>query len=151
MGPKSDLVTRAPSSPDSAAMNGRERQLRTCCACVAAACLLSTSSASDAQTAVSPRMSFADMDKMSAVKGWNIAFPSFGDTFLQDYGGWRSGLGSFGIGLIQYNSTRFQANLLDTPREGPRVNPFYESAQNYWGQGASFANFSVIVLTYDLS
>src|SRR4029077_8468455 len=36
-------------------------------------------------------------------------------------------------------------------REGPQFNPFYESAQNYWGQKPSFANFSVMVLTYDLS
>ena len=99
----------------------------------------------------SRRWSFADMDKMSAVKGWNIGFPSFGDTFLQDYGGWRSSLASVGIGLIEYNLTRFQVNLLDTPREGPRFNPFYESKQNYWGQKPSFNNFSVLVLTYDLS
>ena len=91
------------------------------------------------------------MDKMSGVKGWNIGFPSFGDTLTQDHGGWRSSLASAGIGLIEYNLTRFQANLLDTPREGPRFNPFYQSAQNYWGQSPSFNNFSVVVLTYDLS
>ena len=91
------------------------------------------------------------MDKMSGVKGWNYGFPSFGDTFLQDHGGWRSSLASAGIGLIEYNLTRFQVNLLDTPREGPRFNPFYESSQNYWGQKPSFNNFSVLVLTYDLS
>src|SRR4051812_39033956 len=67
--------------------------------------------------------SFAEMDKMSGIKGWNLTFPSFGDTFLQDYGGWRSGLSSVGIGLIEYNVTRFQTNMLDTPREGPRFNP----------------------------
>jgi porin len=99
----------------------------------------------------SPQPSFAEMDKMSGVKGWNIGFPSFGDTLTQDYGGWRSTLASAGIGLIQYNSERFQANLLDTPREGPRFNQFYESAQIYWGQKPSFSNTNVIVLTYDLS
>ena len=46
--------------------------------------------------------------------------------------GWRSSLASVGIGLIEYNSERFQANGLDTPRESPRFNPFYESAQIYW-------------------
>ena len=91
------------------------------------------------------------MDKMGGVKGWNFGFPSFGDTLLQDYGGWRSSLASAGIGLIQYNLTRFQANVLDTPREGPRVNPFYDSAQIYWGQKPSFNNFSVVVTTYDVS
>src|SRR2546423_771409 len=99
----------------------------------------------------SSQPSFAEMDKISGVKGWNFGFPSFGDTLTQDCSGWRSSLASAGIGLIEYNLTRFQANVLDTPREGPRFNPFYESAQNYWGQKPSFANFSVVVLTYDLS
>jgi porin len=99
----------------------------------------------------SSQLSFAEMDKMSGVKGWNIGFPSFADTFTQDYGGWRSSLASAGIGLIEFNSERFQANVLDTPREGPRFNPFYKSAQNYWGQKPSFANISVPVLTYDLT
>ena len=101
--------------------------------------------------AVSSQWSFAEMDKVFGVKGWNYNFPSFGDTFLQDYDGWRSSLASAGIGLIEYNVTRFQANVLDTPREGPRFNPFYESNQNYWGQKPSFNNFCVLVLTYDLS
>ena len=65
----------------------------------------------EAQAQASSRVSFAEMDKMSGVKGWNFGFPSFGDTFLQDYGGWRSSLSSAGIGLIEYNLTRFQANL----------------------------------------
>ena len=88
---------------------------------------------------------------MFGVKGWNIGFPSFGDTLTQDYGGWRSGLASAGIGLIEYNSERFQTNVFDTPREGPRFNPFYNSAQNYWGQKPSFSNVNVLVLTYDFS
>ena len=100
---------------------------------------------------VSSQLSFAEMDKMSGVKGWNIGFPSFGDTLTQDYGGWRSSLASAGIGLIVFNSARFQANVLDTPRQSPRFNPFYESAQNYWGQKPSFANISTPALTYDLS
>src|SRR5688572_18826469 len=135
------------------AMHGSPACIRTCCACGVAAGLLITLFANDAvaQAQVSSRVSFAEMDKMSGVKGWNFGFPSFGDTFLQDYGGWRSGLSSVGIGVIEYNLTRFQANLLDTPREGPRFNPFYESRQNYWGQNPSFNNFSVLVLTYDLS
>ena len=93
----------------------------------------------------------AEVDKLLGIKGWNLTFPSFGDTFLQDYGGWRSSLASVGIGVIEYNVTRFQTNMLDAPREGPRFNPFYESTQSYWGQKPSFNNFSVLVLTYDLS
>jgi porin len=99
----------------------------------------------------SSQWSFAEMDSMSGIKGWNLTFPSFGDTLMQDYGGWRSSLASVGIGLIEYNITRFQVNLLDTPREGPRFNPFFESKQSYWGQKPSFNNFSTLVLTYDLS
>src|SRR5256885_14767237 len=99
----------------------------------------------------SSQPSFAEMDMVSGVKGWNFGFPSFGDTLAQDYGGWRSSVASAGIGLVEYNLTRFQANVLDTPREGPRFNPFYESAQNYLGEKPSFANYSVVVLTYDLS
>jgi porin len=104
-----------------------------------------------AQEPPTSKWSFADMDKLSAVKGWNITFPSFGDSFLQDYGGWRSNLASVGIGVIEYNISRFQVNLLDTPREGPRFNPFYESNQSYFGQKPSFNNFSTLVLTYDVS
>jgi porin len=103
-----------------------------------------------AETA-SSQPSFVEMDKMSGVKGWNIGFPSFGDTLTQDYGAWRSSLSSAGIGLIQYNTDRFQANVLNTPRESPRFNPFYDSAQVYWGQKPSFSNANVLVLTYDLS
>ena len=135
-------------------MYGCWRRLRKCCARGAAACLsLITLSATDAvaQAQASSRISFSEMDKMSGVKGWNFGFPSFGDTLAQDYGGWRSSLASVGIGLIEYNLSRFQANVLDTPREGPRFNPFFESTQNYWGQKPSFNNFSVAVLTYDLS
>ena len=96
-------------------------------------------------------MSFAEMDEVLGVKGWNYAFPSFGESVMMNYGGWRSSLASAGIGLIEYNVTRFQVNVLDTPREGPRFNPFYESAQNYWGQKPSFHDISVLALTYDLS
>ena len=76
---------------------------------------------------------------------------SFTESVTQDYGGWRSSLASVGIGLIEADITRFQANMLDTPREGPRYNPFFESTQTYWGQKPSFYDLSVMVLTYDLS
>ena len=111
----------------------------------------SAATASDNLTAASSQWSLAEMDKVLGIKGWNYNFPSFGETVTLDYGGWRSSLASAGIGLIEYNITRFQANMLDTPREGPRFNPFYESTQNYWGQKPSFHDFSVLVLTYDLS
>src|SRR6476469_6635725 len=127
-------------------MCSRSRARSAVSAAVGAAALFAS-----LRSGATSQTSIAEMDKMSGIKGWNLTFPSFGDTFLQDYGGWRSSLSSVGIGLIEYNVTRFQTNMLDTPREGPRFNPFYESAQSYWGQKPSFNNFSVLVLTYDLS
>jgi porin len=90
------------------------------------------------------------MDKVLGLKGWNYNFPSFGETVTLDWGGWRSSLASLGIGLIELNITRFQTNMLDTPREGPGFNPFFKSNQNYWGQKPSFADLSGVALTYDL-
>ena len=107
--------------------------------------------ASDNLTAASSQWSLAEMDKVLGIKGWNYSPPSFAESVTLDYGGWRSSLASAGIGLIEANITRFQANMLDTPREGPRYNPFYESTQSYWGQKPSFHDISVLVLTYDLS
>ena len=107
--------------------------------------------ASNNLTAASSRWSLAELDKVLGIKGWNYAPPSFTESVTQDYGGWRSSLASVGIGLIEANITRFQANMLDTPREGPRYNPFFESTQSYWGQKPSFHDVSVLVLTYDLS
>ena len=107
--------------------------------------------ASNNLTAASSRWSLAELDKVLGIKGWNYAPPSFTESVTQDYGGWRSSLASVGIGLIEADITRFQANMLDTPREGPRYNPFFESTQTYWGQKPSFYDLSVMVLTYDLS
>ena len=107
--------------------------------------------ASDNLTAASSQWSLAEMDKVLGIKGWNYAPPSFAESVTLDYGGWRSSLALAGIGLLEANITRFQANMLDTPQEGPRYNPFYESTQSYWGQKPSFHDISVLVLTYDLS
>ncbi len=78
------------------------------------------------------------MDRVLGIKGWNYAPPSFAESVTLDYDDWRSSLASVGIGLIEYNVTRFQANVLDTPREGPRFNRFYDSAQSYWGRSLRF-------------
>src|SRR6266568_2379525 len=60
-----------------------------------------------------PASSPADLDEVYGIKGWNVRY-SFGDTITQDHGGWRSRLASAGMGLIEYNITRFQDNVLDT-------------------------------------
>jgi len=101
--------------------------------------------------AASSQWSLAEMDRVLGIKGWNYAPPSFAESVMLDYGGWRSSLASVGIGLIEYNVTRFQANVLDTPREGPRFSSFYDSAQSYWGQKPSFHDISALALIYDLS
>jgi porin len=111
----------------------------------------SSAQRADNVAAGSSRWSLAEMDKVLGIKGWNYAPPSFAESVTLDYGGWRSSLASVGIGLIEYNVTRFQVNVLDTPREGPRFNPFFESTQTYWGQKPSFHNISVLALAYDLS
>ena len=94
--------------------------------------------------------SLSDLDKIYGVKGWDISFPSFSDTLTQDFGGWRSTMASAGFGVMEYNITRFQSNMLDTPRQGPTFNRFYGSSQTYWGQQPSFSNMSILNLTYDL-
>src|SRR6478609_702909 len=127
-------------------MCSRSRARSAVSAAVGAAALFAS-----LRSGATSQTSIAEMDKMSGIKGWNLTFPAFGDTFLQDYGGWRSSLSSVGIGLIEYNVTRFQANILDTPREGPRFNSFYDSAQSYWGQKPSFHDISALALIYDLS
>jgi len=91
-----------------------------------------------------------DLDKIYGVKGWDIRFPSFSDTLTQDFGGWRSSMASAGFRVMEYNITRFQSNMLDTPRQGPTFNLFYGSSQTYWGQQPSFSNMSILNLTYDL-
>src|ERR1700760_3177361 len=72
-----------------------------------------------------PSRSAADLDKVYGIKGWNIRFPSFGDTLTQDVGGWRSSLASAGFGAIEFNITWLQANMLDNARAGPNSNRFY--------------------------
>jgi porin len=61
----------------------------------------------------------ARLDKVYGTKGWNIPFPSYGDTLLQDYGGWRSKLAESGFGLLAFSTNIFQVNTLTTPNKVP--------------------------------
>lgn len=88
-------------------------------------------------------LSPARFDKTLGLKGWNIPFPSFGDTITQDVGGWRSKLAEYGIGLIEYNATLGAVNMLDTPRSN-------RGTQAYWGQSPSVSDTSIIFMTVDM-
>jgi porin len=85
----------------------------------------------------------ARFDKTLGLKGWDIPFPSFGDTITQDAGGWRSTLASYGIGFMEYNATVMAANMLNTPTSN-------KGQQAYWGQSPSIGDTSVMFMTVDL-
>jgi porin len=90
-------------------------------------------------------------DAVYGLKGWDIGVPSYADTLLQDYGGWRSALASQGLGIFGFNQSLFADNLLDTPRGGPTRNPYYGTNQTYNGQKFSALNTFRVFLTYDVS
>ena len=85
-----------------------------------------------------------DLNKYYRVKGWNIPFPSYKDTILQDYGGWRSTLAKYGFGLTAFDFASNATNLLNTPRSN-------NGQQAYWGQRPSYLNTTYLWLTYDMS
>jgi porin len=91
-----------------------------------------------------PAATAAALDKRYGVHGWNNPFPSFADTLLQDFGGWRSELANYGIGFLDYNITLSATNVLNTPTTN-------NGTQAYWGQRPSVANANNPWLTYDLS
>jgi porin len=91
-----------------------------------------------------PAASAAALNKRYGIHGWNIPFPSYGDTLLQDAGGYRTELAKYGIGFIAWNSTITATNMLNTPTTN-------KGTQAYWGQRFGVANIFNPWLTYDLS
>lgn len=98
------------------------------------------------------------LDAVYGVKGWDIPFPSFADSLLQDDGKWRSKLADYGFGLLVFNPQIFENNLLNSPRNVPVrfpacTNPgaICANQQAYFGQRGSFISTSLAFLTYDLS
>jgi porin len=85
-----------------------------------------------------------DLNKYYRVKGWDIPFPSYQDTILQDYGGWRSTLAKYGFGFTAFDFASNATNLLNTPRSN-------NGQQAYWGQRPSYLNTTYLWLTYDMS
>jgi hypothetical protein len=101
------------------------------------------------------------LDKVYGYKGWNITFPSFADTVVQDDGYWRTRLASYGFGFHSQNSAIFQGNILNTPRRVPRegflpctsANIDYNCAggRSYFGQRPEAYLSGIGLLTYDMS
>jgi porin len=96
-----------------------------------------------ADSATSEDSSPARFDKELGFKGWNIPFPSFGDTLLQDAGGFRSALAKLGVGFLEFNLVVTAVNMLNTPRQS-------RGAQVYWGQRFSAADLSIAFLAVDM-
>lgn len=92
-------------------------------------------------------------DKLYGYRGWDFPFPTYGDTILQNAGGFRSTLAQYGFGFTDYNDVLFSDNLLDHPTTGPGQSlapkPGF-SQQQYFGQQASVVDFDAAYLTYDL-
>jgi porin len=107
-----------------------------------------------------PAMSLDQINAAYGYKGWNIPFPSFADSVMQDVGGFRSALAKEGFGLIVLNAEIVQANMLDTPRKVPSTYPACTSItriggicagnQAYFGQSFGSSYTLQPVLTYDL-
>lgn len=102
------------------------------------------------------------LDRVYGYKGWNIPFPSLGDSLTQDDGHWRTKLASHGFGVNTQNSLISQANVLDRPSRIPKdgypacapANLDYNCAggHSYFGQGGPEVYISGLVfLTYDMS
>ena len=81
-------------------------------------------------------------DKTLRWKGWDIMFPSFGDSLTQDYGGWRSALAQYGIGFLVFNTPQIGYNVLNHSQAG---------AQQYFGQRLGYLSNTNPYLTVDLS
>lgn len=100
--------------------------------------------AAPAPIVAAPINAASQLDAVHLVKGYNIPFPSFGDTLLQDYGGWRDKLASYGFGFTANDIDLMAYNVLNTPRST-------RAQQAYWGQKFSIGNQFFPWLTYDLS
>ncbi len=116
----------------------RSKLRRLIAICSALACSLAAPVPAFADTQVSeppatagvePDSSPARFDANLGLKGWNIPFPSFGDTLTQDVGGFRTALASAGIGFLDFTIPIMALNLLDP---GETAGP-----QEYWGQELS--------------
>jgi porin len=101
------------------------------------------------------------LHRLISIKPWAARLDSIfplGDSLLQDYGGWRSTLAQYGIGLLEYNAQIGSVNMLNTPTAGlgpsnaTSSNPLAgNSRQQYFGQRPGFLDVSLAFLTIDTS
>ena len=86
----------------------------------------------------------ARFDDELAVKGWNLNYPSYGDTLTGDVGGYRSTLARYGIGFESVNIAFLAGNLLNAPRST-------NGELSYEGQSPTAYALFTPVVTIDLS
>ena len=101
------------------------------------------------------------LDAKYGYKGWNVMFPSYGDSLVADDGNWRTNLASHGFGFSVQGSAIFQNNLLDTPGRIPSsgyapcgqnsLNYNCAGGRSYFGQRPSIMVANSAFLTYDMS
>ena len=106
--------------------------------------LTTPSAPSAAAVAQAINNSPARFDDTLGVRGWNLNFPSFGDTISQDYDGYWTALASYGIGFEAINIAFIGQNLLNAPRTT-------NGEQAYIGQSVTANDVFNPYLTIDLS
>lgn len=123
-------------------------------------------SAEDRAIAAARATSLARLDKLYGEKGWDIPYPSYEDTLLQDYGGFRTALASLGFGFQMQSANIFSQNTLKTPIKVPAhsasgipyppcsstsSNSICAGKQVYFGERTALNSITDPVLTYDTS
>jgi porin len=112
-------------------------------------------------TTANSAASAAALDKTFGVKMWDFQYPSFADTWLQDAGGWRTTLASYGFGFEIISITSALQNVLNAPRSVPSAyGPCHPPAsgngsicagsQAFLGEGLASQTVNQMYLTYDL-
>ena len=98
------------------------------------------------------------LDKDYAIRMWDFRSPSQADTLLGDFGGLRTTLDRYGIGVIEYSITQLADNMLATPLKvpqgyAPSPNRGAVAAGNqvYNGERPTFANISLLYAVDDTS
>jgi porin len=84
------------------------------------------------------------LDATYGLKGWNIPWPSFGETVTQDDGYWRTRLAQYGVSFLAVDFEIAARNLLDRPTSN-------NGTQAYFGQRFSLERTDAEYMNVDLS
>jgi porin len=87
-------------------------------------------------------------------RGLNSPAPSYKDSLLGDYAGFRSALADYGFGFQVDDTETLSYNLLDVARRGPGplLGPgLKRSTQQYGGQRPTYVHTTLMYLLYDLT